>query len=144
MASRDTVNASPLRQISLCTSVQQVKLPSAADLQRSFNGEERAKRKKMSGLLMIPLLLGGTLIPLFLGGLALLAGKALIISKLALVLAAIIGLKKLLGGGGHGHGHEEVVVASPGHGSSGWGRSYEKEQAQNLAYSAYAPKTTTR
>lgn len=141
--SRDTVTI--LRQISLCTFVQQVKLPSAADLQRSFNGEERAKRKKMSGLLMIPLLLGGTLIPLFLGGLALLAGKALIVSKLALVLAAIIGLKKLLGGGGgHGHGHEEVVVASPGHGSSGWGRSYDKEQAQSLAYSAYAPKTTTR
>ncbi|GLV32670.1 Osiris 8 [Carabus blaptoides fortunei] len=124
------------------THTLQVKLPSAADLQRSFAGEERGKKKKLAGLLMIPLLLGGTLIPLALGGLALLAGKALIISKLALVLAGIIGLKKLLGGGGHGHGHEEVVVASPshGHGTSGWGRSYEKEQAQNIAYSAYAPK----
>lgn len=96
----------------------------------------------MHGLLMIPLLLGGTLIPLALGGLALLAGKALIISKLALVLAGIIGLKKLFSGGhGGGHGHEEVVVASPGHGSSGWGRSYEQQQAQNIAYSAYAPKS---
>ena len=44
-----------------------------------------------------------TLIPLKLGTLALLAGKALIISKLALALAAIVGLKKLLSGG---DGHE--------------------------------------
>lgn len=97
----------------------------------------------MHGLLMIPLLLGGTLIPLALGGLALLAGKALIVSKLALVLAGIIGLKKLFSGHGGGHGHEEVVVASAGHGhgSSGWGRSYDQAQSQNIAYSAYAPKS---
>lgn len=98
----------------------------------------------MGGLLLIPLVLGGTMIPLALGALALLAGKALIVSKLALVLAGIIGLKKLLSGSGdrgHDSGHE-VHVSSP-HGS-GWGRSYEKEEAQKLAYSAYAPKTTTR
>lgn len=89
--------------------------------------------------MLIPLILGGTLIPLALGALALLAGKALIVSKLALVLAGIIGLKKLLsGGGGHESGHE--VVVSGGHGGSGWGRSLDKEQAQNIAYSAYAPK----
>lgn len=52
--------------------------------------------------MLVPLLLGGTLIPLSFGALALLAGKALIISKLALALAAIIGLKKLIGGGGGG------------------------------------------
>ncbi|KAJ8946004.1 hypothetical protein NQ314_009000 [Rhamnusium bicolor] len=99
------------------------------------------KKKKSSGLLLLPLILGGTLIPLALGALALLAGKALIVSKLALVLAGIIGLKKLLSGhsGGHDSGHVEVV--SGGHGS-GWGRSYNKEEAaQNLAYQAYAPKT---
>lgn len=92
-------------------------------------------------MLLIPLILGGTLIPLALGGLALLAGKALIVAKLALVLAGIIGLKKLIGGGGgHESGHE-VVVASGGHGGSGWGRSLDKEQAQQLAYNAYAPKS---
>jgi len=125
------------------THTLQVKFPSASELQRSFNGEERGKKKKMSGLLMIPLLLGGTLVPLALGALALLAGKALIVSKLALVLAAIIGLKKLLGGGGHGHDAGHEVVVSGGH-SSGWGRAYQKEEAQNLAYNAYAPKPTTR
>lgn len=80
------------------------------------------------------------MIPLALGALALLAGKALIVSKLALVLAGIIGLKKLLSGsGGHEGGHEVVVSGAPGGG--GWGRSYEKEQAQKIAYSAHVPQT---
>lgn len=117
-----------------------MKFPSASELQRSFD-EGRGKKKKLAGLLLIPLILGGTLVPLALGALALLAGKALIVSKLALVLAGIIGLKKLLTGSSntaHDAGHE--VHLGSGHGS-GWGRSYEKEQAQNLAYSAYAPKT---
>lgn len=74
--------------------------------------------------------------PLALGALALLAGKALIVSKLALVLASIIGLKKLVSGGDHGHGHEVVQVSS-GHGSSGWGRS-----SHDMAYSAYKPETS--
>lgn len=90
----------------------------------------------MGGLLAIPLLIGGTLVPLALGALALLAGKALIVSKLALVLASIIGLKKLVSGGGdHGHGHE-VVQVSGGHGSSGWART-----SHDLAYSAYKPSS---
>lgn len=93
----------------------------------------------MGGLLLVPLMIGGTLIPLAFGALALLAGKALIVSKLALVLAAIIGLKKLLGGGGGGHESGHVEVVGGGHGG-GWGRSYEEEQAaQNLAYSAHVP-----
>ncbi|XP_017781606.1 PREDICTED: uncharacterized protein LOC108566306 [Nicrophorus vespilloides] len=114
------------------------------EIARAFNGEERGKKKKMGGLLLIPLILGGTLVPLALGALALLAGKALIVSKLALVLAGIIGLKKLLGGGGGGHesGHEVVVSGGHGHGS-GWGRAYQKEEAQNIAYNAYAPKAVS-
>lgn len=114
-------------------------MPSSSDLQRSLE-EGRGKKKKSSGLLLLPLILGGTLVPLALGALALLAGKALIVSKLALVLAAIIGIKKLLSGsGGHDSGHVEVIS---GGSHSGWGRAYNKEEAQNLAYSAYAPKTT--
>jgi hypothetical protein len=88
------------------------------------------KRKNMSGLLAIPLLIGGTLVPLALGALALLAGKALIVSKLALVLASIIGLKKLVSG--NDHGHHEV------HSGGGWARS-----GQELAYSAYKPIVPT-
>ncbi|KAL6432063.1 hypothetical protein ACFW04_006643 [Cataglyphis niger] len=105
-----------------------LKLPNVEEFQR------RKKKNKMN-LLAIPLLIGGTLVPLALGALALLAGKALIVSKLALVLAAIIGLKKLVSGG-HDHGHEVVQVGG-GHGSSGWGRS-----GHELAYSAYKPSST--
>ncbi|KAG8038536.1 hypothetical protein G9C98_006232 [Cotesia typhae] len=108
-----------------------LKLPNVEELSRSLTEEGRGKKKKnMGGLLAIPLLIGGTLVPLALGALALLAGKALIVSKLALVLASIIGLKKLVSG--HEHGHEVVQV---GHGGSGWARS----SAQELAYSAYKP-----
>lgn len=96
----------------------------------------RRKKNKMSGLLAIPMLIGGTLVPLALGALALLAGKALIVSKLALVLASIIGLKKLVSSG-HEHGHEVVQVAAGGHGSSGWARSSDE-----FAYSAYKPSST--
>lgn len=62
------------------------------------------KDKKNGHYIMIPLLLGSTLIPLAFGALAILAGKALIVSKLALALASIIGIKKLISGGHHDSG----------------------------------------
>jgi hypothetical protein len=76
--------------------------------------------------------MAGTLIPIALAGLALLAGKALIISKLALVLAGIIGLKKLLGSSGGGH-HESAYHVS-GHAAS---RSFQDPHL--LAYRSYVP-----
>ncbi|XP_055383028.1 uncharacterized protein LOC129613113 [Condylostylus longicornis] len=97
------------------------------------SSEGRKKKKGHGALIMIPLLLGGTFVPIAYGALALLAGKALIVSKLALVLASIIGIKKLLSGGGH---KESEVVVSGGH-TSGWGRDL------NLPYSAYVPKDST-
>lgn len=91
------------------------------------------KDKKHGHYIMIPLLLGSTLVPLAFGALALLAGKALIVSKLALALASIIGIKKLIQGGHHHDGAHEVVVAGGGH-SGGWGRNSD---ANNLAYKGY-------
>lgn len=84
-------------------------------------------------MIMIPLLLGGTIVPLAYGALAMLAGKALIVSKLALVLASIIGIKKLLSGGGGGKDSHEVVVSSGSH--SGWGRELDA----SIAYSGWKP-----
>jgi Protein of unknown function (DUF1676) len=89
------------------------------------------KDKKNGHYIMIPLLLGSTLIPLAFGALAILAGKALIVSKLALALASIIGIKKLISGGHHHESAHEVVV-SGGHSGGGWGRS--NNEAQDLAY----------
>ena len=98
--------------------------------------ESRKKKDKKGGgaYIMIPLLLGGTFVPIAYGALAMLAGKALIVSKLALVLASIIGIKKLLSGGGGKDSHE-VVVSGGGH--SGWGRDFD------MAYSAWNPTTSS-
>ena len=78
--------------------------------------------------------------------LALLVGKALLVSKLAFLLAAIIGLKKLFSHSKHvtyevvAHPHHSHAAVEPhGHGdsySSGWGRS--GDTAQNLAYRGHS------
>ncbi|XP_022827676.1 uncharacterized protein LOC111357285 [Spodoptera litura] len=114
----------------------QVKFPTEDETDALSDDQGRSRRKKLAPLLAIPLLIGGMMVPLAFGALALLAGKALIVSKLALVLAGIIGLKKLLSPSGGGHEAHEVVV-SAGHSGSGWSRSLEKS-SHDLAYNAYA------
>ncbi|XP_017046590.1 uncharacterized protein LOC108091758 [Drosophila ficusphila] len=107
-------------------------------LQVKFDSEtssvegRKKKEKKNGAMIMIPLLLGGTLVPLAYGALAMLAGKALIVSKLALVLASIIGIRRLLSGAHSGkETSHEVVVSAGGH--SGWGRELD------TAYSGWKP-----
>ncbi|XP_050437154.1 uncharacterized protein LOC126843585 [Adelges cooleyi] len=104
------------------------------DEQPRLMGDGRKKNNKYNSLLMMPFMMGGMTIPLAFGTLALLAGKALIIAKLALVLSAIIGLKKLFGD--HGSSHEYVS-----HGGSHYRRSLPGEAlaASNMAYSSYMP-----
>ncbi|CRK92113.1 CLUMA_CG005668, isoform A [Clunio marinus] len=84
-------------------------------------GEGRGKKKKaakiLGPLLAMVALKAAALLPLLLGAIALIAGKALLIGKIALVLSAIIGLKKLLSGGQEKHVTYEVV-AHPHHTSS--------------------------
>ncbi|KAL1397176.1 hypothetical protein pipiens_009957 [Culex pipiens pipiens] len=130
------------------THTLQVKFPSSEEIKRSmeevrggqggFGGGSgglggKDKDKKNGHWIMIPLLLGSTLVPLAFGALALLAGKALIVSKLALALASIIGIKKLISSGGGHHESAHEVVVSGGHGG-GWGRI---GNAQGLAYNGY-------
>ncbi|XP_011314448.1 uncharacterized protein Osi12 [Fopius arisanus] len=127
----------------------QIRLPktSSGELKRSVE-EGRGKMKKMMGMMMMGLTMKmAALVPIAMGVLFLLAGKALIISKIALVLSMIIGLKKLLSqkqGGGHdSHGGWQ---SGGGGGGGGWDRSLKNvpavqndnathEYAQNLAYS---------
>jgi hypothetical protein len=76
-----------------------------------------------------------SMVPIAIAGLYVLAGKALIVSKIALLLAGIIGLKKIVAqkqsGGQTGW--------SSGGGSSGWERSIDTPmEVQNLAYRGYA------
>lgn len=109
------------------------------------------------------------LLPLALGAIALIAGKALLIGKIALVISAIIGLKKLLsqqkhvtyevvshphhssshvvshddghGGGGGFGGGDFGGGGGGGYGSSGhgWARSLPQD-AHEIAYRAHQPQ----
>ncbi|KOC70940.1 hypothetical protein WH47_04926 [Habropoda laboriosa] len=124
----------------------QIRLPrtSPGELKRGME-EGRGKMKKMMGMMMMGMAMKmAALIPIALGVLFLLAGKALIISKIALVLSLIIGLKKLLSQKqSHDHGGWQQ-------GGGGWDRSLKnvlsstesttteqiREYAHSLAYSA--------
>lgn len=126
--------------------------------------EESRGKKKKAAKILLPLLIAlklkaAALIPLALGAIALIAGKALVIGKIALVLAAIIGLKKLLS---HQKSVTYEIVSHPHHSSSsagshdawaggdysssasggshgsGWARS--AADAQDLAYKSYKPQ----
>lgn len=91
------------------------------------------------------------MVPMAIAGLYMLAGKALIVSKIALLLSGIMVLKKLLaqkqsGGGssagwssgGSSGGWSQGGGGSGGGGGGGWDkRSFE--QAQDMAYQAYLP-----
>lgn len=78
------------------------------------------------------------LIPLALGALALLALKALIVGKLALVLSALIGLQKLLASKQHSSSYE--VVAHPHYEEHGHGHyARAMQDPHQLAYRAYEP-----
>ncbi|XP_044727543.1 uncharacterized protein LOC123291199 [Chrysoperla carnea] len=110
------------------------------ELSRSVE-EGRGKMKKMMGMMMAGFAMKmAAMVPIAIAGLFLLAGKALITAKIALLLAGIIGLKKLLSQkGGGGHESHSSGWSSGGGGSGGWDRrSFEDEEsAQNLAYRGY-------
>lgn len=84
-------------------------------------GEESRGKKKKASKILGPLMAAiamkaAALVPLALGAIALIAGKALLVGKIALVLSAIIGLKKLFSGQGKHVTYE--VVSHPHHSSS--------------------------
>ncbi|XP_050087572.1 uncharacterized protein LOC126572371 [Anopheles aquasalis] len=115
---------------------------SIEDMQRSLD-EARGKKKKVKKLLLPLLLLlklkAAALLPLALGALALIAFKALIVGKIALILSAIIALKKLFDKKGD-QSYEVVAHPHYSHSTSyddhhGYARSLD---AQNLAYAAHA------
>lgn len=80
------------------------------------------------------------LIPIAIAGLFLLAGKALITAKIALLISGIIALKKLFASknsGGGGHGGWQSGGGGGGWQSSGGGWDKRSLDAQKLAYKAY-------
>ncbi|KAG8300542.1 hypothetical protein J6590_073759 [Homalodisca vitripennis] len=113
----------------------------------------RGKMKNMGPVIAAGIMKIGMMGVLAFKALALLVGKALLVSKLAFLLAAVIGLKKLFSQERHvtyevvahpHHSHSEVH-SSGHHGggdsfSSGWGRSLGGD-AHTLAYRAQMPKS---
>ncbi|KAJ0170871.1 hypothetical protein K1T71_013643 [Dendrolimus kikuchii] len=129
------------------------------DIGRSMN-EARGKLKKMIGPIIAGMAIKGGFLAIAFQAIALIAGKALLIGKIALLLSAIIGLKKLVTGG---ESHEKTtyeIVKHPqvsqthSYSSSHYGsdfdttgpsghyrRSVEDEAAaQDRAYRAQAKK----
>lgn len=97
-------------------------------------------------LLMGAMMVAGTLLPIKLGALAIMSGKALMTSMLALMLAAILALKKLTSGGGGGGGHSGhtgttyEVINVPSAGAHGRSLSL----AHDLAYGLPVIPTTAQ
>ncbi|XP_055698530.1 uncharacterized protein LOC129798992 [Phlebotomus papatasi] len=123
-----------------------VSLPKVSpdELGRSVE-EGRGKMKKMMSMMMMGFAMKmAAMIPVAIAGLYLLAGKALIISKIALLLAGIIALKKLLsqkqgggGGGGWSSGGGSGGWSSGGGGGHGGGWDRRSLEAQDIAYRGY-------
>ncbi|CAK1594296.1 unnamed protein product [Parnassius mnemosyne] len=129
------------------------------DVGRSLS-QARAKLKKMVGPIMAGLAIKGGFLAMAFQVIALIAGKALLIGKVALLLSAIIGLKKLVSGveshekttyeivkhpqvsqshtfSSSHYGNDFDTTGSGGH----YRRSVEDEAAaQDRAYRAYAKK----
>ncbi|XP_013165482.1 PREDICTED: uncharacterized protein LOC106116267 [Papilio xuthus] len=115
----------------------------ASEDARALMGEGRGKgglgggkKGGMGGLLAAALMMKGTLMSIGLGGLAMLAGKALMTALMSLLLSAIIGLKSLTSGGksttyeivskpvySHSHSHSTAHEDVGGYGHSGYGRN---------------------
>lgn len=121
--------------------------------------EGRGKMKKYIGPLLTAIAIKGGFVAMAFNAIALIAGKALLIGKIALVLSAIIGLKKLVSSG---EAHEKTtyeIVKHPqvsqshtyssshfgGGGefeASGGSGHYRRslEDSQHSAYSAHVPR----
>lgn len=99
----------------------------------------RGKNKNMGPMMAAMMMKMGMLKVMAFKVLALLVGKALFVSKLAFLLATVIGLKKLFSQQKHvtyevvAHPHHESH-GSDSYSSAGWGRS-SSEAAHNMAYS---------
>lgn len=111
---------------------------SISDMKRSMDEARKGKKAKkfLLPLLLLFKLKAAALLPLAIGALALIAFKALVIGKLALLLSGILGLKKLF----ESKGTQSYEVVAHPHASydehhGHYARSFD---AQNLAYAAHA------
>nr|XP_022917861.1 uncharacterized protein LOC111427108 [Onthophagus taurus] len=102
---------------------------------RGKGGLGGGKGGGLGGVMMMGLMMGKMMAALGLGGVGLLAMKALMVSAMALMLSMIIGLKKLLSSD-HDDGGHTVIHASPSHGGGYDHR--KKRDAAEMAYKAWS------
>ncbi|XP_037815219.1 uncharacterized protein LOC119605938 [Lucilia sericata] len=81
----------------------------ARSLVETGRKDKFGKKGGMEALIAAGLMMKGTLMAMGMGGIALIAGKALMTALMALTLAAVVGLKSLAGGGGKSHTYEIVT-----------------------------------
>lgn len=108
-------------------------------------GEERGiKKKDLLPYLLLGKLVASSMVAMAFTGLALLAGKALMVSKIALLLSGIVALKKLFGHGSTHAGVEVVNVPSHGRSLDAGDDAEEADEAQALAYRGQIQRPATR
>ncbi|KAL1449483.1 hypothetical protein WDU94_001986 [Cyamophila willieti] len=105
-----------------------------------LDGEGRKKKDKGGNMMMMAMGMGGMMMQMMMSKVAIIAVKALIIGKIALLLSGMIALKKMMSqGGGHG---------GSSHGStSDWSsrRMYiDDSAASDMAFRAYTPTLTVK
>ncbi|KAE9528881.1 hypothetical protein AGLY_012456 [Aphis glycines] len=100
----------------------------------SITGRKKKDKAMQQAMMMAGMMAAAVMGPMAFKMLALIAGKALLLSKIALVLSGIIALKKLLQPQQGGHESESV--------SHHYGRSLQLE-AHDVAYSAQKPHQST-
>ncbi|CAG9817458.1 unnamed protein product [Phaedon cochleariae] len=132
----------------------------STDMARKGGGGGGGGGKKGGGgmgyILAAAAMMKGTMMALALGGLAAMAGKALMTGMISLMLSAIIGLKSLSSGGqkttyeviakphytqaqSYSTSHEDYAAAGHGGGHSGYGRSFDLPLPLSLQ-PGYAPQ----
>nr|CAD7266607.1 unnamed protein product [Timema shepardi] len=87
----------------------------------SLGSARKGKLKKILPYLAMGALLKGAWLTMTYNAVAVLAGKALLVAKVALVLAATLGVKKLFSGGGGGEHVSYEVIKAPHHEEYGGG-----------------------
>lgn len=93
-------------KISTLFSTRTVQFTVPTDVFEGRGDKIKLGKKKGYGVIMMAAMMGGMMMKMAMHKIALIAGKALIVGKIALVLAVILAIKKW-GSGGGGGGHPE-------------------------------------
>ncbi|XP_013100081.1 uncharacterized protein LOC106082236 [Stomoxys calcitrans] len=107
----------------------------ARSMVETGRGGKFGKKGGLEYILAAGLMMKGTLLAIGMGGIALMAGKALMAGLMALTLSAVLGLKNIAGGGG-GKSHTYEIVTKPIYTSSHTHSGGHDDHAAHMGHSA--------